>query len=899
MIGEKIHNYKISRLIGEGGMASVYEAVHEKLQTKVAVKILNPMLAANKSIRQRFENEARFMASLTHPNITRVIDYEERPDLLAIIMEYLEGEDLGSRIKKTGAMPLDEVVKIFVQVLDAFYYAHQKGIVHRDVKPSNIFIEPNANVKILDFGIAKLVDSGEDMTMTGTQMGTPVYMSPEQVNTDKTIDHRSDIYSLGVTLYYLLRGEPPYDTTSTSSYQIYTKIVQEPLPDLAGFSEIDKIIKTATNKDRALRYQNCREFGSALREAYQQSYAPKQPVNKPGDADKTLIDIPEPVPVKSEPKVKEKNVRETPAPKRDKLPSNRQSDKKSPWKIITSVLFGLAVIIALIFKFYPSMLNPLLGTSDKQRAEAKLYLNKGKAEFKKDIEQQNYDTAVFYLKKAIKSDPRNQEGHYLLGYALYRLQAKDGVNITGLTYNNISKASDAFEKAIKIDPVYQGELVGHDPYSAINFIWGELALKYAATSKNDSALIAFREGSKRGGFREQFLEIARNTLANCDENALLFLSYDHIYHNIAYVQQIEGLRKDVKAIHTLFLESPWYFKYLKDVAGIPFSFGEKWFSLMLEKPWATQMVTIENAASGNKFSWWIYPENTDKLSVRSQVMLDILTTNKFIKPVNFSAFYDFQNRALNLRYYLQPEGIVYKLKTTPASDQDSQQLSILQNLNFQSLKKSSLPSPALRTVLDFIRYEYMQLAKRFNAKNDRASAKAALNSMEQNIPVSNYPFYFPEAENEYKSIVEMLEFSDEQRREIERSRIQEYLRKNNYSVAPTQSGLYYIETKAGSGTKPVPGKTYEVHYTGSVINTDLTLTKFDSSYDRNDPITFVLGSGQFIKGWEEGIAMMKIGSKGILIIPFDLGYGRAGAGNTVPPYATMVYEVELLGTYLK
>ncbi|MBE0662716.1 MAG: serine/threonine protein kinase [Bacteroidales bacterium] len=292
MIGEKIHHYRITRLIGEGGMASVYEALHEKLQSKVAIKVLNPILTANANIRQRFENEARFMAGLNHANITRVIDYEERPDLLAIVMEFLEGEDLNVIIKKHGPMPLTEAIPIFLQALDAFEYAHQKGIVHRDVKPSNIFIKSSGTAKILDFGIAKIVGGADDMTVTGTQMGTPVYMSPEQVNTDKNIDHRSDIYSLAVTLYYMLNGKPPYDVTTTSSFQIYTRIVHEPLPLLGRFPEIDEILKTATHKDRTLRYQTCRDFKLALIEATQtpNSALDKQITLPAIDDDKTMID---------------------------------------------------------------------------------------------------------------------------------------------------------------------------------------------------------------------------------------------------------------------------------------------------------------------------------------------------------------------------------------------------------------------------------------------------------------------------------------------------------------------------------------------------------------------------------------------------------------------------------
>jgi serine/threonine-protein kinase len=193
-IGKQIGKYTITRLIGEGGMASVYEGEHEALGTKAAIKILNPILSANKQIRERFKNEARMMASLDHPNITRVLDYEESDTYLAIAMELLTGEDLSNRIKNNGKLPEQEIKRIFEQTLAAFQYAHGMGIVHRDIKPSNIFLLPNGTVKILDFGIAKLFGQGNEMTQTGTQMGTPVYMSPEQVKADKTIDHRSDIW---------------------------------------------------------------------------------------------------------------------------------------------------------------------------------------------------------------------------------------------------------------------------------------------------------------------------------------------------------------------------------------------------------------------------------------------------------------------------------------------------------------------------------------------------------------------------------------------------------------------------------------------------------------------------------------------------------------------------------
>ena len=264
-IGKQIGKYTITKFIGEGGMASVYEGEHEALGTKAAIKILNPILSANKQIRERFKNEARIMASLDHPNIIRVYDYEESDTYLAIAMELLKGEDLSERIKRMGSLSEEELKHIFNQVLSAFEYAHSLGIDHRDIKPSNIFVLSNGTVKILDFGIAKLFGQGNEMTQTGTQMGTPVYMSPEQVKADKSIDHRSDIYSLGVTMFYALSGKSPYDVNTNSQFDIFTKIVHEPLPELESTSYLADLVRKACQKDRELGFQSCEEWLQQLK----------------------------------------------------------------------------------------------------------------------------------------------------------------------------------------------------------------------------------------------------------------------------------------------------------------------------------------------------------------------------------------------------------------------------------------------------------------------------------------------------------------------------------------------------------------------------------------------------------------------------------------------------------
>jgi serine/threonine protein kinase/FKBP-type peptidyl-prolyl cis-trans isomerase len=890
MIGEKIHHYIITRLVGEGGMASVYEAMHEKLQTKVAVKVLNPMLAANGNIRQRFENEARFMASLSHPNITRVIDYEERPDLLAIILEFLEGIDLNVLIKQKGPMPLDEALTCFTQVLDAFHYAHNKGIVHRDVKPSNIFIEPSGTVKILDFGIAKLLGATEDMTMTGTQMGTPVYMSPEQVNTDKTIDHRSDIYSLGVTLYYMLKGEPPYDTTTTSSFQIYTKIVHEPLPELTKYPEIDKIIRIATDKDRSKRFQTCKEFRQALIEAAQPKKVEQEAAKASAafESEKTLIDIPEPVKKEIKPDVEKKETKK-PVEKKEKPPRKPVNSKKIRNTVIMAFSV-LGIAVAVVFSINSSWLSQIFVSKEAKQAEAKHFLDLGKAQFKNPIMAGAYDSAVFYLGKAAELDPENPDIQFYFGHALSRIDLVDTSDYRVLQYKTMSRSSDAFETVIRLNPEYIGDDILNDQYSALTAVWGGLAWKYLISNQNDSAGIAFREGKRRGAFNDVSLEVARNILNSCDRDALLFMYYDITYYPLLYVQYIENLRTDVKPISVPDIDHTYYFSYLKNNLKVPVSFGETWVGLMMDKTWETQQVSVENLNTGQPFSWWVYGNTAGKMSIQDQVILDLITTNKFSKPIHYCAIFDFSKGLLNLGQYINPEGLVYKLKPGQSEEWVTTQQIKLQNLSFEVIKNSRLSSINQRWVLDVIRNLYIQLSSTLSDKGDRVNAQQVKRMMEENIPVANYPFQIKDIEKSYKSLAMELGYTDEQRKQMEQSSIREYMQKNSLTGNPSSTGLYYIETRAGSGPAANIGNILKVHYTGKFLDG----TKFDSSYDRNEPFEFELGAGKVIKGWEEGLWLRQAGSKGILIIPYDLGYGKSSRGSLIPAYSTLVFEVEIV-----
>lgn len=268
--GRKIHNYQFLELIGEGGMGNVYLGRHLQLGNKVAIKALHLHLARNPGIRRRFKNEASTLSQLKHPNIVELIDYIDTQDEAFLIMEYVPGLPLDIYIKtQTGPIPEKEAIRLLSKVLDAVEYAHQKNIVHRDIKPSNIIITPEGNVKVLDFGIAKILGNNNNhrLTKTGSKVGTVLYMSPEQVEGNST-DYRTDIYSLGVTLFQMLTGKCPYPEDG-SEYEVYYKIVNEPLPSAkeifpAVSNKMQRIIEKATQKPKELRFQSCAELREAV-----------------------------------------------------------------------------------------------------------------------------------------------------------------------------------------------------------------------------------------------------------------------------------------------------------------------------------------------------------------------------------------------------------------------------------------------------------------------------------------------------------------------------------------------------------------------------------------------------------------------------------------------------------
>lgn len=245
-----IEGYKIKKKLGHGGMATVYLAVPEKLNKLVAIKILSPMAFENPRLLKRFTKEARTLSSLNHPNIVAIYEIGDIQDCHYIVMEYFQ-DSLKEKIKKNGNLPPEEALHIASQIADALFYTHKEKIIHRDVKPENIMFRQNGTPVILDFGIAKQLDSNTKITRTGTSIGTPQYMSPEQCNAEK-LDGRSDIYSLGVVLFEMLTGRPPYMGDTTMA--IINQHLQESVPLLPNvLRDFQPIIDKMMAKERKQR----------------------------------------------------------------------------------------------------------------------------------------------------------------------------------------------------------------------------------------------------------------------------------------------------------------------------------------------------------------------------------------------------------------------------------------------------------------------------------------------------------------------------------------------------------------------------------------------------------------------------------------------------------------------
>jgi|GEM_PF-404988 len=281
--------YVIEEFIDQGGMSTVYKASDPNLKRTVAIKLIHTHLSRDPEFVRRFEQEATAVAQLRHPNIVQVYDFSHEDNLYYMVMEYVPGDTLKGKLNslhdKNQQSPIAETIRIMALVCDAVAYAHDHDMIHRDLKPANVMITPNGQPILMDFGVAKML-TGTEHTATGTIIGTAKYMSPEQARGDRP-DERSDIYALGVMLYEMLAGHPPFEADTTVA--ILMKHVNEPVPDIRQIQrnvpdELVEIIDKALAKDRNDRYQSAAHMSAALKliNRLGQSAAPV------GDAQRTV-----------------------------------------------------------------------------------------------------------------------------------------------------------------------------------------------------------------------------------------------------------------------------------------------------------------------------------------------------------------------------------------------------------------------------------------------------------------------------------------------------------------------------------------------------------------------------------------------------------------------------------
>lgn len=267
LTGRTVGKYKLLERLGQGGMAQVYKAQQPTIERPVAIKILHSHLAESSDFIARFKREARGLGQLQHPNIVQVIDFDVEGDLYFMVVDYIPGQTLREYLDARGALPYDEALRITAQLADALAYAHQKGAIHRDIKPGNVLFRDatNTSVVLTDFGISRLMNDAT-LTATGAIVGTPAYMSPEAV-LGQRVDQRTDIFSLGIILYEMVTGRVPY--TGDTPMSVILKQLNEPLPSPRDLrpdlpESLVQLIEKALAKDPAERFQSAEEFLAAI-----------------------------------------------------------------------------------------------------------------------------------------------------------------------------------------------------------------------------------------------------------------------------------------------------------------------------------------------------------------------------------------------------------------------------------------------------------------------------------------------------------------------------------------------------------------------------------------------------------------------------------------------------------
>jgi serine/threonine-protein kinase len=528
---DKIGKYSIVGVLGKGAMGIVYKGVDPLIGRTVAIKtirfdVMGSSFEQEEAIK-RFNREAQSAGILSHPNIVTIYDVGEAEGLTYIAMEYIDGRSLEELIVSRKKFPLDEIINFMTQIGDALDYAHMKGIVHRDIKPGNILIDKEGNTHLCDFGIARIATS--TLTQTGTSLGTPNYMSPEQIK-GKKVDNRSDIFSVGVILYELLTNEKPFpgDSFTTVLYKIMN---EDPLP-LKAFDKklpdgLDHIVIKALAKAPESRYQSCRELTEDL-------------INYPKYATMPLP---------------ERRETEGETTKAKVFPEFQKEKKKKPLLILVASMMTLVVaVIAFVFLYMnrstrsdssgdfaslppPTTETQIQAPAEKEKKERKSEIKPAetisteKGESRSDpskiekkvvdlaanldlgmkaFNQGDFDQCIKQMKEILKFEPKNTTAKEYLNLASLKIAPKQMKSIVNQYVQSIKEKSlPAFYKKACSPELYQekkeeAELIFH-LYRNIKIAVSNISIQFRDISQAEVNFSRILTGISRSDGTKQVL----------------------------------------------------------------------------------------------------------------------------------------------------------------------------------------------------------------------------------------------------------------------------------------------------------------------------------------------------------------------------------------------------------
>ncbi len=525
-VGKRLDGrYEIQDVIGVGGMAIVYKAYDNIDDRIVAVKVLKDEYLANEEFRRRFKNESKAIAVLSHPNIVKVFDVSFGDRLQYIVMEYVEGITLKEYIEKCGNIDWNEALFFIIQILRALQHAHDKGIVHRDVKPQNIMLLENGTIKVTDFGIARFSHS-ETRTVTEKAIGSVHYISPEQAKGELT-DEKADIYSVGIVLYEMLTGKLPFDGDSAVAVALMQVNDEATLPRTIN-SEIpmgfEQITMKAMQKVPRERYQTAAEMLLDLEElkrnpnikfdyrTYFIDKEPTRPINKIQEKKNITVDyddfsdtgVRERVSVSAVTDVQNKTARRPAKPRREAPVTQKKNKNGKTVAIVAGIAVALVIFIIVLIVSMLKNGNITLGVGKKIEVDNFIGLNYeelilGNEEYEKKYNFETYYASFSDGEEGCVYDQDPKAGDTIpkgSTIRLYIVKAGEGQVIPDFTEKNYKEACDSLERLgfkvttvpIESDDLEIGQVVRTEPAANSSVLAGSTVTVYYAADVNSNKL---------------------------------------------------------------------------------------------------------------------------------------------------------------------------------------------------------------------------------------------------------------------------------------------------------------------------------------------------------------------------------------------------------------------------